>query len=60
MGTLGNITFYAENPLRRQLLEAALTEDDLARRALAEDPDRLVALGDEAVRCNRSQPVIRL
>lgn len=59
MSTLGNITFYAddpralshfwadvfgyphldwENPLKAQLLDAGLTEDDLAKRALAEDP----------------------
>ncbi len=59
MSTLGNITFYAddpralahfwaavfgypklewEDPLRQQLLDAGLTEDDLAKRALAEDP----------------------
>ncbi|HWM16875.1 MAG TPA: VOC family protein [Microbacterium sp.] len=60
MGTLGNITFYAddpralshfwagvfnypplewEEPMKGQLLAAGLTEDDLSRRALAEDPD---------------------
>lgn len=60
MATLGNITFYAndpralahfwagvfsypalewEDPLRSELLDAGLTEADLARRALAEDPD---------------------
>ena len=59
MATLGNITFYAddprslahfwsgvfgypalewEDPLRRELLDAGLTEADLATRALAEDP----------------------
>ncbi|MCR2785534.1 MULTISPECIES: VOC family protein [unclassified Microbacterium] len=59
MATLGNITFYAndprrlahfwagvfdypllewEDPLRQQLLDAGLTEADLATRSLAEDP----------------------
>lgn len=59
MATLGNITFYAddpralshfwagvfgyppmdwEDPLRAQLLDAGLTEADLAARGLAEDP----------------------
>ncbi|MCR2827280.1 VOC family protein [Microbacterium sp. zg.Y909] len=59
MATLGNITFYAddpralshfwagvfgypllewEDPMRRQLLDAGLTEEDLSTRALAEDP----------------------
>ena len=60
MATLGNITFYAddpralahfwagvfgypalewEKPLRRQLLDAGLTDADLSTRALAEDPE---------------------
>jgi len=60
MATLGNITFYAddpralshfwsavfgypamewEDPLRRQLLDSGLTEEDLGKRALAEDPE---------------------
>lgn len=60
MATLGNITFYAEDPktlahfwsevfgyprlewegpLRQELLDAGLTEADLATRALAEDPE---------------------
>lgn len=60
MASLGNITFYAENPralshfwagvfgyppmdwdepLRSQLLASGLTEDDLNKRGLAEDPD---------------------
>lgn len=60
MATLGNITFYAddprrlahfwadvfgyprlewEEPMKSRLLDAGLTEDDLASRALAEDPD---------------------
>lgn len=59
MATLGNITFYAddpralshfwagvfgypllewEDPMRRQLLDAGLAEEDLGTRALAEDP----------------------
>lgn len=59
MATLGNITFYAddprtlshfwagvfgypaiewEEPLRGQLLDSGLTEEDLALRGLAEDP----------------------
>ncbi|MCR2824949.1 VOC family protein [Microbacterium sp. zg.Y909] len=59
MATLGNITFYAddpralshfwagvfgypplewEDPMRQQLLDAGLTEEDLGTRALAEDP----------------------
>jgi catechol 2,3-dioxygenase-like lactoylglutathione lyase family enzyme len=59
MATLGNITFYADDPralahfwsgvfgypllewdepLRSELIAAGLTDDDLARRALAEDP----------------------
>ncbi|GAD33832.1 hypothetical protein MTS1_01184 [Microbacterium sp. TS-1] len=59
MNTLGNITFYADNPralshfwadvfgyprldwpddMRRQQLDAGLTDDDLDRRGLAEDP----------------------
>jgi len=58
--TLGNITFYADDPrtlahfwagvfgyppmdwdepLRQQLLDAGLTEEDLAHRGLAEDPE---------------------
>ena len=60
MATLGNITFYAddpralahfwagvfgysalewEEPLRRQLLDAGLTDADLSTRALAENPE---------------------
>ncbi|QIG40571.1 VOC family protein [Microbacterium sp. 4R-513] len=60
MPTLGNITFYAndprrlahfwadvfgypheewEEPLKSQLLESGLTEEDLSKRALAEDPE---------------------
>lgn len=60
MSTLGNITFYAddpralshfwagvfgyppldwEDPLRSQLLASGLEEADLAKRALAEDPE---------------------
>ncbi|RLK52763.1 VOC family protein [Microbacterium telephonicum] len=59
MNTLGNITFYADDPpalarfwsavfgyppqewaepLRSQLLASGLTEDDLDKRGLAEDP----------------------
>ena len=60
MPTLGNITFYAddprglahfwadvfgyphadwEEPLTSELLASGLTEEDLSKRALAEDPD---------------------
>jgi predicted enzyme related to lactoylglutathione lyase len=60
MSTLGNITFYAddprmlshfwadvfgypheewEDPLKQQLLDSGLTEDDLAKRGMAEDPE---------------------
>jgi Glyoxalase/Bleomycin resistance protein/Dioxygenase superfamily. len=60
MASLGNITFYAddppalarfwcgvfgypettwEEPLKSELLAAGLTEEDLARRGLAEDPE---------------------
>lgn len=60
MPTLGNITFYAddprrlahfwadvfgypheewEEPLRSQLLASGLTEGDLSKRAMAEDPE---------------------
>ncbi len=60
MATLGNITFYAddpralahfwaevfgypaaewEDPLRQELLDSGLTQDDLDKRGLAEDPE---------------------